>query len=313
MELLKLLFRNKNDNNRGDLSHKYTPLPKGNIEEAFKNVWRSADGSYSNIDQDLMEKYLGIINLGNELIIHNSEVNKCIKLSDFPGCNKIYSGGVSADFTRFRYSLSSKHGLWSNEISLVSDGIEHNTYKTNKVKLFDGKYKYFYFTINNGKRSQIALKYLNNNYDVCYLDNEFDDDDTINVLVRESIRDESKYYFLDFLETAKTLSIYGIPAATILSVVENNLLFQSEMHYNPDAYSEGKVQLCQRIFNMIKEKYHFTDNETAQYVYDNYFIEDDGSAYFESRIVKERTQYSECYNKYSDKAKIIKENNENEF
>lgn len=267
------------------------------LEHIFSHVWRNVDGEYAFSpisDKELIEKYLGIFVSKSKLEIHNGSIDKVV--SSPSGC-EIDLRRVAPDFSRLTYTLSSDAGLWHNEISLMPNGIEHNTYKTCQLPLYEGKMKYFYFTIGNDKRSQITRKYIQEKYKVEQIDNEFADDDTLNVFVKESVDNEKEYYFLDYLGTANHLSIYNLPASQILSVAEKDMMHQDSI-YNNRSYPENFEKLCQEIFSMFKEKHMLTDCETAQYIFNHYYVVGDGSTYFESRKNKESEYSREVYKRY---------------
>lgn len=161
------------------------------------------------------------------------------------------------------------------ELSIDGDGIEFDSSGLGRWHAVAETTLSFFYSIDDSKRMNVAMEYfkLRDNYDV--IPNEFEDDTTINVVVKTSIDNTVECDFLRFLMEPRSLQIYGIPADVILHVITKSSIYQSaKISLYPSQFNDAMDKACINIFAALKEKHGISDNETAQYIYDNYVIHD---------------------------------------
>lgn len=163
------------------------------------------------------------------------------------------------------------------EISIYGDGIEYDSARPGKWSAVSGeKDLSFYYSIDGSKRMNIAMEYFIRKTGFEIIPNEFDDDTTINVVVKTNTSDTKECDFLRFLGEPLSLSIHGIPVDTILHSVTRSRDYQwSRYKFSTiTGFTDEMDEACEYIFAAVKEKHGFSDNEAAQYLFDNYVIHD---------------------------------------
>lgn len=131
--------------------------------------------------------------------------------------------------------------------------------------------RYYYYTIKSNKKSQVAYKYIREFKTYSIIKNEFDDDDTLNIYTSENSNNITECCFLDYLGDVGSLSIYGVPAYTILEVFKSDTPHQ--VYFDQKKCTTEQIELCINIFNKIKEKHGFSDEETINYIKYNYCLD----------------------------------------
>ena len=242
------------------------------LEQKLQGVYRNTAGQYifTMETDNLLGRVLGISADDNNLYINCNGLRRRIP---FRQGYRYFHFAVSRDFTRLECRVSKQTNyqmIGTIDFSLVPGGIEHDPFKPGGLKAIQGDEELFFFSVDNGKRSQICNKYVKENCTFEILPNEFDDDDTINIVAKENRRNQAKCGFMNYLIREASLNLYGIPVETILEVVERNSQYLTKKQAKTDPYPGGTSEICWKIFKQIKDKYGFTDNETAQYLSDTY-------------------------------------------
>lgn len=189
---------------------------------------------------------------------------------------------ISPDLQRMSYNIylkdpRYKFGLLigSNEISLIPNGIDHDSVNVKEI-ITQNIYHDFRITIDNTQNSQIAYHYFKDKENCILIKNLFDDDDSINLQIREYQKNILQFDFLTLhLHSNKYncsgLSIYGIPVSQILSIVETSMSFQ-HCQKLPEKYryTQQQIDNCIEIFRLVQNKLKLDAKQTAQYLYDQY-------------------------------------------
>lgn len=187
-----------------------------------------------------------------------------------------YGFFVSPSRKRLRYYVGNgwlKIGV--NEVALCKDEIAHDSVPVERI-LNVKNYHTFRLTIDNSKQGQILFHYLKKKGNYRIVSNLFEDDSTLNVevdLSPESAADDFSilYHFSQILP----MCIYGISVRRILYLVEHESSLQWEREKvwskDPDAtFLKNEIEASKNIFNLVKKHLGFSENQTAQYLFDHY-------------------------------------------
>ena len=187
-----------------------------------------------------------------------------------------YENAIFSKLSNDGKSINAKifaDGIRNREISyedypVSGEGIIIKTNRDSSFMNINDEFK-IQFSLNKSLPSQIAAKYFDN-YDLELLENEFEDDDTLNYQFNYKYLSDEQFGEIDFFKNKlPKYSIYGLEVSLILDAVQNNCSFQDSWFETEDERNKTR-ESCVKIFEKIKEKYNLNENDAAQYLYDKY-------------------------------------------
>lgn len=191
-------------------------------------------------------------------------------------------------------SVLKNNDIFDQEFSIFGDELEYtkkvkdfSDYKTNDNQKIDKNKIEIFFSNHNYKAELISEKHFKEKNMIERLNNEFEDDDTINYKV---ILDTSDMYELGFdnylLQKCSKCSIYGIEVNVILDVI--TMSYSSPTYYS--ASQEQKKYLrkeCNKIKKKIQDEKNIKEKDVPQYLYDKYEYDSSNNFRFIYNLLKE--------------------------